>query len=302
MAKRTWGEFLDFDRKAILADLVKAAVQGTLGLDPVGASVHALNAIKGIKEKQRESEQITRKWILQGLLRAIYVVVGGNYGTLARTEADLDEICKGIDLEPLAGPADLPGVLKDPAKLKLIEQLQQPLAQWLQGTDGDAEEARRRVSELGQEFDTALDAVWQQELTHTEREQIRAYILDPRTILVGLEERGPRLTLIPPRRRANRDPINSDFDLLLAHHRSTPLIGRDAELAELQGWLASDKDIAVRVLSGAAGAGKTRLAIELIEAAGEEWDAGFVDDRELKRFQSKENLADWSWTKPTLID
>jgi tetratricopeptide (TPR) repeat protein len=94
----------------------------------------------------------------------------------------------------------------------------------------------------------------------------------------------------------------SDAELLSPYSRSIPLIGRDEELADLRAWLASGKPISIRVLTGPAGSGKTRLALELCEEMFElGWAAGFVDSAELARFQDKQNLAAWDWERPTLL-
>jgi hypothetical protein len=92
------------------------------------------------------------------------------------------------------------------------------------------------------------------------------------------------------------------IELLDPKARAIPFIGRDTELTALRAWLASEKPVAVRVVTGGAGAGKTRLALHLCELAQENgWDAGFLDRAELTRFRSQQNLATWGWQRPTLI-
>ena len=103
-------------------------------------------------------------------------------------------------------------------------------------------------------------------------------------------------------RYLTRRRIDSDVDLLSPYSRSIPLIGRVGELADLRAWLTSQKPISIRVLTGRAGSGKTRLALELCEEMlGEGWDAGFLESGELDRFRSQQNLASWGWQHPTLI-
>ncbi len=110
----------------------------------------------------------------------------------------------------------------------------------------------------------------------------------------------PKLHLT--RYETRRGRIESDADRLTAYARAIDMIGRDREMAALLAWLGSAPPIAVRVLTGPAGTGKTRLALELVDAAtGREWDAGFVTDRELERFAAQANLAAWGWRNPTLI-
>jgi hypothetical protein len=103
-------------------------------------------------------------------------------------------------------------------------------------------------------------------------------------------------------RYLTRRRLESDIDILSPYSRSIPLIGRDAELADLRAWLTSQKPISIRVLTGRAGSGKTRLALELCEQMlAEGWDAGFLESGELERFRAPQNLASWGWQHPTLI-
>ena len=61
---------------------------------------------------------------------------------------------------------------------------------------------------------------------------------------------------------ATRD--NSEAALLSAYRADVvPLIGRDREIGELRRWLDGPASISIRVLIGAGGRGKTRLALEL---------------------------------------
>ena len=57
----------------------------------------------------------------------------------------------------------------------------------------------------------------------------------------------------------------------------------------------------MRVLTGRAGSGKTRVALELCEEVQKDWDAGFVRDLELRRFLGAQNLSTWGWQRPALV-
>jgi hypothetical protein len=110
----------------------------------------------------------------------------------------------------------------------------------------------------------------------------------------------PHLTLT--RYLTRRQQRESETDLLTPYSMAIPMIGREQQMAELHDWLTSAKPIAIRVLVGRAGTGKTRLALELCdEAVKQQWDAGFVTERELDRFMTQQNLATWGWRRPTLI-
>jgi hypothetical protein len=102
---------------------------------------------------------------------------------------------------------------------------------------------------------------------------------DGNTIVPSL----PHLTLT--RYLSRRGQIASEADLLSPYGMTIPMVGREVEMADLRCWMTSGRPISIRVLTGQAGSGKTRLALELCDAAiAEHWDAGFVTDRELTRF------------------
>ena len=117
----------------------------------------------------------------------------------------------------------------------------------------------------------------------------------------------PHLKLTRPyglARRIQRDLDTGrprEIDIIRAFTRSIDMVGRETELADLRAWLRKEPAISLRVLTGNAGYGKTRLALELIEEmAPQGWCAGFLTRAELKRFRGQHNLADWGWNAPTL--
>ena len=96
--------------------------------------------------------------------------------------------------------------------------------------------------------------------------------------------------------------VRSDLDWLSPYTRSTRLIGREREMQELQALLADPRPILARVLTGAGGRGKTRLALELCEWASKHgWNAGFAEYTEMSRFLGQQSLSAWGWRRPTLI-
>ena len=89
--------------------------------------------------------------------------------------------------------------------------------------------------------------------------------------------------------------------MLRAATRSISVVGRDCEMSDLRAWLYSGSPISVRVMTGAAGYGKSRLALELIdEITPSGWHAGFLTRTELKRFLGQPKVADWGWDWPVL--
>ncbi len=102
------------------------------------------------------------------------------------------------------------------------------------------------------------------------------------------------------RKHARKAEPTTELQLLRVDLRATTLVGRDADMARLQAWLASDRPISFRCLTGRAGAGKTRLAIELCEHAERAgWTAGFAQYSQFPGFV--ERAGGWRWSKPTLV-
>ena len=105
-------------------------------------------------------------------------------------------------------------------------------------------------------------------------------------------------------RRIEVDPSTGkprETDVIRPFTRSIELVGRETELGDLRAWLRKESAISVRVLTGSAGYGKTRLALELIEEmAPQGWCAGFLTRAELKRFRVQHDLAGWGWNAPIL--
>ena len=91
-----------------------------------------------------------------------------------------------------------------------------------------------------------------------------------------------QLTLLQ-RHKRRREP-RKHLDLLDPYSRANDLVGREDDLGALEAWLASARPIGVRCLTGRAGSGKTRLALELCESAeGSGWLTGFVHTRRAGR-------------------
>ena len=92
-----------------------------------------------------------------------------------------------------------------------------------------------------------------------------------------------------------------EIDVIRPFTRSIDMVGRETEMDDLRAWLFAEAPISVRVITGNAGYGKTRLALELIEEMAQQgWYAGFLTRVELKRFRERHDLAGWGWNAPVL--
>ncbi len=113
------------------------------------------------------------------------------------------------------------------------------------------------------------------------------------------------LLLVPWERRVQSSDDAIGAQLLTPYRLFTELVGRDEELGDLLSWAKSEKPITIRLMTGRAGAGKTRMAIELMRALSESkdgiWQTGFVRPSELERFANQQNLASWGWQHNTLV-
>jgi hypothetical protein len=107
------------------------------------------------------------------------------------------------------------------------------------------------------------------------------------------------LHLVPKHNR-KAERLETELQLLRVDVRATTLVGRDAELAALRAWLASPRPISGRCITGRAGAGKTRLAIELCERADSAgWTAGFAQYVQFQEFVKQ--AAGWRWNCSLLV-
>src|SRR5579884_2987048 len=104
-------------------------------------------------------------------------------------------------------------------------------------------------------------------------------------IEVGL----PWLTLIPVNSRL-RGRLRRDIDILNPAFQAVPLVGRENDLEFLLGWLETAPRIAVTAVVGNAGAGKTRLALEVLQRLPAGWQGGFLRAEEARRFVAAKNL------------
>jgi len=109
------------------------------------------------------------------------------------------------------------------------------------------------------------------------------------------------------RRQQGGDERLRELDVLDPARGRLPLIGREGELADLRAWLEDDVDISVHALTGPAGTGKTRLAIELCAVIDSgrtpdgDWVAAFLSPSELPRLTDVYATSTFEWARSTLL-
>ena len=104
------------------------------------------------------------------------------------------------------------------------------------------------------------------------------------------------LALAPPYRAATPRLGREPTRLLLPEFGIVPFAGRDGDLDTLQAWCLSGTAPALRLITGAGGSGKTRLAAEAcVRMAGQGWQAGFADPK------APAGRAQLEFDRPTLL-
>ena len=113
------------------------------------------------------------------------------------------------------------------------------------------------------------------------------------------------LPLVRPSVPHEPKPGSSDLWIIEAKYRSIDLVGREAEMDALWQWLHGEEPVSVRLITGDAGAGKTRLAFEIIWrlaiAEGDAWQAGRLTSDDLRQLTQDHFAAQWEWDRPTLV-
>ena len=104
------------------------------------------------------------------------------------------------------------------------------------------------------------------------------------------------LALAPPYRAATPRLGREPARLLLPEYGIVPFAGRDSDLDTLQAWCLAGTAPALRLITGAGGSGKTRLAAEAcVRMAGQGWQAGFADPK------APGGRAQLAFDRPTLL-
>ena len=104
------------------------------------------------------------------------------------------------------------------------------------------------------------------------------------------------LALAPPYRAATPRLGREPARLLLPEYGIVPFAGRDGDLETLQAWCLNGTAPALRLITGAGGSGKTRLAAEAcVRMAGQGWQAGFADPK------APGGRAQLEFDRPTLL-
>ena len=104
------------------------------------------------------------------------------------------------------------------------------------------------------------------------------------------------LALAPPYRAATPRLGREPTRLLLPEYGIVPFAGRDGDLETLQAWCLDGAWPALRLITGAGGSGKTRLAAQAcVRMAGRGWQAGFADPK------APDGQAQLEFDRPTLL-
>jgi tetratricopeptide (TPR) repeat protein len=276
-------------------------------LAQVGA--HSLEAGEALRERPRDVVRKTADRLARRIEREHREWLIHEFGSDPTGQADMAGMIAAIPDVLVHVLSDLPAIAR--ADLDPLVRVDQALAR-IGRTDerfrpdtagarllrcliAGAYAAARQDAEFARAMTQAVHQVLLERTTRLQAGQQR--------IEAALSVGGARLHL-QDRHHRKAAPRNLR-ELLMAERRATDLVGRQEELRPLKLWLAmkgEDRDIAVHCLTGRAGAGKTRLAIELCEwAESAGWSTGFVGEAELARFHEHHHPSEWRWQQPTLV-
>lgn len=113
----------------------------------------------------------------------------------------------------------------------------------------------------------------------------------------------------PPERR--RQPVQDqrprELSILAFDAGKLPFVGRENLFMELRAWLDDVPDISVHAVTGRAGTGKTRLALEFCRAIDGDpggkgpWLAGFLSASDLSAVVETLATRNFTWERQTLL-
>ncbi|MCB1021840.1 MAG: tetratricopeptide repeat protein [Bryobacterales bacterium] len=135
-----------------------------------------------------------------------------------------------------------------------------------------------------------------------ERRSLQETVANTRKILDNTERilEKDRLPIVQPQTPRPFDPARP-LEILRAENRAIPLVGRRSDLDGLHVWLRSPDMVSVRIFTGRAGAGKTRLGYQFLldlqqlrQDGRTEWDSGLLRGSGLEDLQRKH------WDAPTV--
>ncbi len=125
---------------------------------------------------------------------------------------------------------------------------------------------------------------------------------DNNAVAVGGRPALKLITVAALRRKyEKRVPLKTERDLLVSQRCTLDLVGREREMDSLHAWLRLETPLSIRCITGQGGAGKTRLAMELLRTLPEGWQGGFLETDELKRAYDHYHASRWPCSMPTLI-
>ncbi len=163
----------------------------------------------------------------------------------------------------------------------------------MQGVAGSAVWELIKAKLVTPEQAQAIEAVERDPLNDGARKAFEAALMQVLSADRALaEELAWLLLLVPWQARVPRRELRSEADLLTPYRRCTDMVGREQDMADLLAWVDSDKPIAIRVITGGAGSGKTRIALELMTAletpSDGAWHTGFLSADKIEEFAARQ--------------
>ena len=283
---KLWNKKLQTNFKDLFKSLGKAAINGGLGnWSGVGASMVDASAALGLQD---EPGEIAWLLIYKSLVRAIFALAESNQDLLLVNQTkDLEKLCGQLDLSledmELSLSSDF---FRRPKQLPILESIKIPFVQWLEGFGLEPAQARSIADRLPSYFVFALHQEWGsrpkdyarlQEIFDTpfakasDRERrwqrYSAWLQKQVDEPMFVEPFSLKQVYVPLRayykKRKSEEKPEQEFSGRSARMSAEPEYDRvvvDLQKA-IESWLEkSDRNDAIRVISGGPGSGKSSFA------------------------------------------
>ncbi len=275
-----WNKPLKANFKDLFKALGKGVVDGVTG--QWGGLVKDLVDVSVAVGLANDPEQIAWLLIYRALTQAIASLVEDSKDLLVKLPDDLEGFSDHLDLSLENNEFAMgPDFFQSPQTLPIVEAIQTPLIQWLEGFVSESVQAQAIASRLPTYFVFALDQEWRQRsqeyqiLTETidtpftkasDREQawrlysawLQKQIDEP----MFLEAFGLQQVYVPLnayyRRQGQIAPVEAGIRSQKSETYERVVIDLEEEL---EAWLqTADRNDAIRILSGGPGSGKSSFA------------------------------------------
>ena len=281
-----WNKPLKANFKDFFKSLGKAGVDAATG-QWIGLGKDAVDALAAIGLESNEPEELAWALIYNSLTKAVASILSDSQFLMQDLPADLDGLSDSLDLSLESNDLEISsGFFEHPEHLSIVNELQTPLSQWLQGFGIEPFQAEVLSNRLPGYFVFALNQEWRRRSQNyariaaqvetpftkaSEREHgwrlynswLQKQIQEPMLFeAFGLEDIYVPLRAYYRRKHEGRGEEAEDFVAKTTHGDRAKFERVVVDLEEcLQEWLRNaTKNDAIRIISGGPGSGKSSFA------------------------------------------